>query len=172
MIDTVRIIVPVTWGRPLYGGQVISTKFDADGQEVRDYQVMKHAAYEGSHSSSIQLRCIDGCNLELYGSCTKWLTGHNLYGSNDLWLLLRRSFDRLADGPLRDCPRVEDQQIRDAKIQRIDLNEMFRLRNSEDVKLYLAVAAARTSLSHRGKGALAENGCTYRDARRQESSCQ
>jgi II/X family phage/plasmid replication protein len=57
-------------------------------------------------------------------------------------------------------PRVSDSQILEAKIQRIDINEMFELKSLDDVKLYLGWAAARASLSHRGKGALAENGCT------------
>ncbi len=66
----------------------------------------------------------------------------------------------MANGPLADFPIVGDDQIMVAKIQRIDVNEMFELNSAADVKLYLAVAAARTSLSYRGKGALAENGCT------------
>ncbi|MGH6616173.1 phage/plasmid replication protein, II/X family [Sphingomonas sp.] len=159
MIDTIRVVIPVDWGFPLYGGQTIVTKF-LEGEEIRDYSVLKHACFEGSYSSIIHLRCIDGCNLELYGSVTKWISGHNLYGSIDLFSILRRGVDHLYYGSLAEYPRISDDQIRSAKIQRIDINEMFELNSAEDVKLYLAIAAARTSLSHRGKGALAENGCT------------
>lgn len=45
MIDTVRVVIPVSFGRPLYGGQVLVTKFNADGEEICDYQVLKHANF-------------------------------------------------------------------------------------------------------------------------------
>jgi II/X family phage/plasmid replication protein len=159
MIDTIRVVIPVEWDRPLFGGQILATKFH-EGEEIQEYRVLKHASYEGSWSGRLHLRCIDGRNLELYGSVTKWITGHNLFGVCDLFFLLRRCLDRLLAGPLADYPPVANDQILASKIQRIDLNEMFELGSAEEVKLYLAVAAARTSLSHRGKGALAENGCT------------
>lgn len=150
MIDTIRVKIPVEWGKPLYGGKVLSTKF-ADGMEVREYEVLKHESFEGSYSSSLHLRCIDGRELELYGSCSKWLTGHNLFGSCDLFGLLRRSLDRLHNGPLASLPAITDDQIRDASISRIDVNEMFSLNSLEDVRLYIKVASGRMTLARRGE---------------------
>ncbi|PZU46449.1 MAG: hypothetical protein DI568_11595 [Sphingomonas sp.] len=158
MIDTIRVVIPVELGRPLFGGRMVSTTW-ADGQEQREFELLKHMRCEGSWSGSMMVRCVDGQELELYGSPTKFLGGHNLFGSTDLFLLLRQTLDRLALGPLEGV-RVDDDAIRSARIHRIDVNEMFTLRNLEDVKLYIKACAARASLSHRGKGALAEDGCT------------
>ncbi|MCG2841914.1 phage/plasmid replication protein, II/X family [Sandaracinobacter sp. RS1-74] len=158
MIDTIRVVIQVNVGRPLFGGRMVSTKWE-DGQEQREFELLKHMKCEGSWSGSMMLRCIDGYELELYGSPTKFLHGHNLFGSSDLFALLKATIQRLQLGPLADV-RVSDVAISEAKIQRIDVNEMFTLRNLEDVKLYIKAAASRASLSHRGKGALAEDGCT------------
>lgn len=160
MIDSVKVSIEVDWNEPLYGGQVISTKIGDDGVEVREYGVLKHAPFEGSYSANLLLRCVDGRILELYGSPSKWLQGHNLWGSCDLRGILRGCLDLLYSGPLAGRPPVSDFALSDARISRIDINEMFELDTLDDVKLYMAVAAARTSLSHRGKGALAEDGCT------------
>lgn len=150
MIDTVKVIIPVEWHRPLFGGRMVSTK-SVGGTEAVEYEVLKFESVEGSYSSSLLLRCVDGRDLELYGSPTKWLTGHNLFGSTDLRLLLRRSIDRLYDGPLAGYPPISDIDIADAKIQRIDVNEMFSLNSLEDVRLYLKVAAARMSVARRSE---------------------
>ncbi len=160
MIDSVKVAIEVDWETPLYGGQVIATKFNEDGLEVREYGLLKHAPFEGSHSANLLLRCVDGRVLELYGSPSKWLQGHNLWGSCDLRGLLRGCLDLLYSGPLANRPAVSDFALSSARVSRIDINEMFELNSLDDVKLYMAVAAQRTSLSHRGKGALAEDGCT------------
>jgi hypothetical protein len=160
MIDSVKVAIDVDWSEPLYGGQVIGTKFDENGLEVREYGVLKHAGFEGSWSSNLLLRCVDGCVLELYGSPSKWLQGHNLWGGCDLRAILRRVLDCLYAGPLAGRPPVSAFALESARVLRIDVNEMFELGSLDDVKLYMAVAAARSSLSHRGKGALAEDGCT------------
>lgn len=161
MIDTVRVSIPVHWPGPLFGGKIISTKV-VEGVEVRDFEALKHASFEGSYSSNLQLRCIDGRTLELYGSPSKWLYGHNLYGSCDLFDLLRRSLDCLFDGPLAGLPPVSDFALKSASIGRIDINEMFQLGSLEDVRLYIKVASARATLARRSddKKQLSKDGNT------------
>jgi hypothetical protein len=64
MIDTVRVVIPVAWPSPIFGGQVISTRIDQYGEEVRDYHVLKHLGCEGSFSSNLQIRCIEVMSLK------------------------------------------------------------------------------------------------------------
>lgn len=159
VIDYVTCSIPVDFPRPIYGGRVISTVIGEE-DEVQEYAVLKRLGVEGSHSSNIHVRCIDGRNFELKGNLVKWLQGHNLYGSDCLFDILRRSVDAIFHRAFPDLPVPNDDQLLSASLSRVDITEMFQLADAGEVALWLRTAAQTAVISHRGRGSITSDGNT------------
>jgi len=159
VIDYVTCSIPVDFPRPIYGGRVISTVIGED-DETQEYCVLKRLGVEGSHSSCVHVRCIDGCNFELKGNLVKWLQGHNLYGSDCLFDILRRSVDAIFHRAFPDLPVPTDDQLLSASLSRVDITEMFQLADAGEVALWLRTAAQTAVISHRGRGSITSDGNT------------
>ena len=67
--------------------------FDANG--ANEWIVNKMVSVEGSHSSIIQIKSIDNHNIWVSGNPSKFLQGHNIFGTDDLSYLMGRFFDEL-----------------------------------------------------------------------------
>lgn len=158
VIDYITATIP--WelnGRPgcrLMAGQFVSTKLDDEGTEVLDYAVCKRLPVEGSHSSRLFVRSVDGCSLELKGNVAKWLQGHNLYGPDDLPSLLQRCVVELFSRHFPDLRRPDDDQILAASLSRVDVTYMYQCATPADVRSWMLHAARTVTIDYRGRGHL------------------
>lgn len=75
--------LPLSIPHEINGGHVVT--FNAYGE--KEFTLDRRLAIVGSHDSSIQVRT-RGHTLEVSGNPTKWLQGHNLFGSDNLADLL------------------------------------------------------------------------------------
>jgi II/X family phage/plasmid replication protein len=95
--------------------------------------------------------------IQVSGNPAKWLQGHNLFGTNDLRLLMWRFssglYEVMAEEGLN--PTIEQlDRIRDGNytVSRVDINETWFLKNQYDVKAWIRAAGEKMSMPHRGKG--------------------
>jgi II/X family phage/plasmid replication protein len=135
----------------------------ADGEI--EWRTEKRMPVEGSHSSQVTLRrsASDGW-LEISGNPSKFLQGHNLFGSDDLHALVPSYvlavFDRIGYRPTAD--EIENLEAGIVTLSRIDIN-----RNSDFGSRPRALAAIRalsecSYLAYRGRGSLvAEGTCLW-----------
>ena len=84
MIDWVTARLPCTNTGLICDGQVV--KIGADGEI--EWTTQTRLSVTGSHDSSISIRSLTENTIEILGNPAKWLQGHNLFGSNDLRLLM------------------------------------------------------------------------------------
>ena len=66
------------------------------GSEI-EWTTQTRLSLTGSHDSSISIRSLTPQTIEISGNPAKWLQGHNLFGSNDLRLLMWVFFNRLIE---------------------------------------------------------------------------
>jgi II/X family phage/plasmid replication protein len=89
MIDWVSAIITCKHDpSKLISGIVMS--FDAQGEN--EWTVNKTLSVEGSHSSKIQIKSHTETQIYISGNPTKFLQGHNLFGTNDLIYLMGKFF--------------------------------------------------------------------------------
>lgn len=112
---------------------------------------------EGSHSSNFMVKSITPDTIQVSGNPAKWLQGHNLFGTNDLRLLMWRFFSGLYETMAEEGlnPTIDQlDRIRDGKysVSRIDINETWHLPTQGDVKAWIRAAGDKISMPYRGKG--------------------
>lgn len=146
-------------------GHVVSI----DGDGVVEWRTPKRQMVEGSHSARVSVRTVPWGgkhvlgNLEISGNPSKFLQGHNLFGSDDL-LGVARAFIRAVFASVGFEPSANEQAAIDQGavwLTRIDVN-----RNSDFGTEPRALAAIRAlaecaHLSHRGRGSLVGEGTVY-----------
>lgn len=129
---------------PLATGKVIS--LTADGEE--EWVSVKRLAVEGSHSSKITIRST-GCAAEglaeylsISGNPSKFLQGHNLFGSDDLLALVHDMVRGIADRLALDIDEFTWSRIAegDYEVKIVDINYSFTLANQRDVMQFLHAA--------------------------------
>ena len=87
MIDWVSAIITCNHDpERLIDGFVMS--FDANGKQ--QWVVNKTLSIEGSYSSKIQIKPLPENKIYITGNPTKFLQGHNLFGTNDLKALMNK----------------------------------------------------------------------------------
>ena len=112
---------------------------------------------EGSYSSNFMIKSLTPDTIQVSGNPAKWLQGHNLFGTNDLRLLMWRFFSGLYEVMAEEGlnPTIEQlDRIRDGNytVSRVDINETWFLKNQYDVKAWIRAAGEKMSMPHRGKG--------------------
>ena len=112
---------------------------------------------EGSYSSNFMIKSLTPNTIQVSGNPAKWLQGHNLFGTNDLRLLMWRFFSGLYEVMAEEGlnPTIEQlDRIRDGNytVSRVDINETWFLKNQYDVKAWIRAAGEKMSMPHRGKG--------------------
>lgn len=153
MIDWVSAILPCRHDpSTLVSGVVMS--FDKNGQN--EWSVNKNLSVEGSYSSKIQIKSFTENQIYVSGNPTKFLQGHNLFGSNDLVTLMRRFFNELLSHDelgLYPTP-VQYADIYDGNyyLTRVDVNETWHLSNQKDVLAWIRAVGETAFLKHRGAG--------------------
>ncbi|HEE6028499.1 phage/plasmid replication protein, II/X family [Acinetobacter baumannii] len=153
MIDWVSAILPCKHDpSKLISGLVMA--FDAQGNN--EWTVNKTLTVEGSHSSKIQIKSHTENQIYISGNPTKFLQGHNLFGSNDLVCLMGKFFDELLKHEdLGLCPDpFQLANIKDGhyELTRVDVNETWHLNNQKDVLAWIRAVGETAYLKHRGAG--------------------
>lgn len=153
MIDWVSAILPCKHDpSKLISGLVMS--FDAQGNN--EWTVNKTLSVEGSYSSKIQIKSHTENQIYISGNPTKFLQGHNLFGSNDLVSIMGKFFDELLTHKnLGLCPDpFQYANIKDGhyELTRVDVNETWHLNSQKDVQAWIRAVGETAYLKHRGAG--------------------
>lgn len=138
-------------------GSVLS--LTADGEI--EWRAEKRVSVEGSHSATITVRqCPDFPNLEISGNPSKFLQGHNLFGSDDLQGVIS-GFVRAVYCKLGYQPSDLELAAVDAgnvKLTRLDVNRNSDFGNEKRALAAVRALAASSHLMHRGRGSLVGEG--------------
>lgn len=156
MIDWVSAILPCKHDpSKLIDGFVMS--FDALG--AQQWICNKKLSVEGSYSSTIQISSVSENQIYVSGNPTKFLQGHNLFGTNDLRYLMNRFTDvLLKDEALGLCPdpfQLSAIQNGGYELTRVDVNETWHLNSQKDVMAWIRAVGETAFLKHRGSGQFA-----------------
>ena len=153
MIDWVTAILPCKHDpSKLISGMVMS--FDSLGNP--EWTVNKKLSVEGSYSSKIQIKSHTDNQIWISGNPTKFLQGHNIFGSNDLVYIMGMFFDELLKFDtlgLKPDP-FQYAAIKDGHyvLSRVDVNETWHLDNSKDVLAWIRAVGSTAYMKHRGAG--------------------
>lgn len=162
MIDWLTISVDLRH-KPLPSGRI--TSIHPDG--TIEYDIPKSLKASGSWDSSTQVRSrgflADGLatKLELHGNPSKFLQGHNAFGSDDigylasLWVQAVCSEFEIDIDPLQ-LKRIERGFF---SVTRIDINYMYRVMDSADANTFLQTLAETSGTKY--QKALYQKGSVY-----------
>jgi II/X family phage/plasmid replication protein len=153
MIDWITAVLPCDHdSSKLMDGFVMS--YDKNGKN--EWVVNKQVTVEGSYSSKIQVKSHTDSTIWISGNPTKFLQGHNIFGTDDLRYLMSKFFDALLKHEdLGLCPTVKQYQCiqdGDYTLKRVDLNQSWHLKDRETVLAWIRAAGACARLKHRGAG--------------------
>ena len=127
-----------------------------DREGNTEWLVNKKMTVEGSYSSKIQIQSLTDNMIYISGNPTKFLQGHNLFGSNDLRRLMSKFFDELLKkDDLGLCPdpfQLQDIYDGNYELSRVDVNETWHLNNQKDVLAWIRAVGETAYLKHRGVG--------------------
>jgi len=159
MIDWLTMSLPIQH-LPIPAGRVV--KLSAQGEI--EWETPAHSQLVGSYDSSVRIRSrgdIDHATgfcsvLEISGNPTKFLVGHNIFGSDALFLLIKKFVSKVLLLANIDHSRVDFQRVMKLglfTISRIDITYSFSLATRSEVLAWLR-AADHKARTRRGKGVL------------------
>ncbi|MBL4820887.1 MAG: Replication-associated protein G2P [Gammaproteobacteria bacterium] len=151
MIDWVTAIIPFEH-EPLFGGSVV--KIAPDGEI--EWEAPCRVSVEGSHEASISVKSQGGdgralaSELYIHGNPSKYLQGHNIFGIDDLNLLVKDTFISLCSELKLPIPEATMTAVEkgDYKLNRVDINHMYSLGNIANVKSWLRAAEYKSKTRH------------------------
>lgn len=158
MIDWVDFIAPLKHdhgpGTPFYAGEVLST---TPAGEL-DWGIFKKLEMEGSHSSKVQIRSVHHHGrpaIRVSGNLVKWHQGHNVFGSNDLRMIIWASLRRICEIAGIN-PSLSDWMLwakgRQIELLRVDVTESQDLGSRDRVRAALRALDSSANLKMRGRG--------------------
>jgi II/X family phage/plasmid replication protein len=159
MIDWVTCRIPVVLDDPdedarcFRGGQIISLTPDLSVE----WQTVSRLPVEGSHSSRMFVRMLGFDTLEISGNPAKFLQGHNLFGTNSLFDLVRDTVHLVLS---RLGLFFRDVNFREADVTVVDVNRMYYLISNEAVLEYLRYLG-HVATTRRGRGESFGEGTVY-----------
>jgi len=151
LIDWVTAEIPLLHS-PIPAGRVTSTT--EDGEE--EWSVRRRSAVKGSFEKDISIRSDGGdgagraTHLLLDGNPSKFLQGHNIFGSDDLVSLVYDTFIRCcrAKGLVPLLSELRAVKRGKYRILRIDINYSFELPTRADVYAWLRAAEFKSKTRH------------------------
>lgn len=159
MIDWLTYSVPYTHSQPISDGSIISVTPDGEIEWNTD----KRLAVRGSHESNLHVKTDRTSfnpesglftQLHLDGNPSKWLQGHNLFGSDDVMGLAietaKRVYSALSVAPTdEDIVRLHSGSF---GLYRVDINYSFALANQAKVLQFIHAMETQAHMKHRGSG--------------------
>ena len=153
MIDWVTAKIPCRNTGRICDGKVV--KLNADETEV-EWTTQTRLSVSGSYDSSISIRSVTENTIEVSGNPSKWLQGHNLFGTNDLKGLMYEFMQTLLmNYDIGLHPTIEEMENIKAgyyTVSRVDINETWFLKNRSEVLAWIRSAGQKVSMPYRGKG--------------------
>lgn len=151
MIDWVTCVLPCTH-TPLPSDRV----YKVSSAGVLEWCKPCQLPVTGSHESSLMVSSVgaaDGglaSHLYVSGNPSKWLQGHNLFGSDDLVSLVADTFRRLCSvfsfqPSAEEVAHVEQGNYR---LSRVDINYSFALPSRADVLAWIRAAEFKSHTRH------------------------
>jgi II/X family phage/plasmid replication protein len=142
---------------PLPAGRVLS--IEADG--TLEWDCIKSIICRSSHETSLKIKSSGGdgqgraTSLMIDGNLSKFLQGHNVFGSRDLNTLLLLAFRKIVElhsDHLHNCsdPKLTEARIKkgDYKVKMLDINQLYDLGNDASVESWLHAAGMRAVSRH------------------------
>ncbi|MBE0026861.1 phage/plasmid replication protein, II/X family, partial [Citrobacter koseri] len=124
-----------------------------------------------SHCSSLRLKthsvndCGNGTYVYFDGNPVKFLQGHNLFGTDNLILLLSTVLKKITSIPeLGLNPTdfdVRSWEKGNFKLNRVDCTAMFDVGNTANALSWIRQAEMNATLSHRGRGQVTKGSTLY-----------
>ena len=146
MIDWVTAILPCNHSEAINGGRIACISPDGE----IEWQVEKKQQVSGSHESNISIKSNGPSQLYFDGNPSKWLQGHNLFGSDNLIALMDNVMHRLIP-LLKLSPTPSDMQAWKAglyDLKRVDSTAMWSLPIRADVRSWLRAAEFQSKSRH------------------------
>lgn len=151
MIDWVTCIIPFVH-EPLNGGSVLKV---LPSGEV-EWETRCRLSVRGSHEKDIAVRSQGGdgaglaTELVIDGNPSKYLQGHNIFGSDDLLSLVFDTLQSVSSVldfivPIHVLDAVRAGEYR---LTRVDINYMFELPTMSDVKSWIRAAEFKSKTRH------------------------
>lgn len=143
MIDWVTC--KIRWPHPpIASGALVSITPEGE----TEWEVVKRVSVPGSHSSQITVRSLGSAGpglceyLSISGNPSKFLQGHNVFGSDDLLSLMVDTLDKINAvlGLNIDETAFERVRAGDFTVSIIDINYSFTLANQRDVMAFIHAA--------------------------------
>jgi II/X family phage/plasmid replication protein len=142
---------------PIPAGRVLS--IEASGENY--WECIKSIDCRSSHETSLKIKSTGGNGegrataLMIDGNLSKFLQGHNVFGSRDLNMLLLLSFRKVYDlhaYHLQGCssPLLTVAKIKkgDYKVKMLDINQLYDVGNDVSVEAWLHAAGMRARSRH------------------------
>lgn len=153
MIDWITAILPCNHDQSKLQAGLVAC-LDAEGNI--QWKIDKALSVPGSHDSSIQIKTYTERSIWVSGNPTKWLQGHNIFGSDDLIHLVATMFAKLWEKEeLGLAPTMlQDAEIRAGlyTLSRVDINQSWMLPDRAAVLAWIRAAGSTCRIKHRGAG--------------------
>ncbi|HYC42295.1 MAG TPA: phage/plasmid replication protein, II/X family [Noviherbaspirillum sp.] len=146
MIDWVTATLPFSSAQKFAGGFVRS--IDADG--VVQWQTEKRLPVVGSHDAHFHIVSKGEGFINISGNPSKFLQGHNLFGSDNLLGLVTEVMKRICKA-LNVPIRVNDYlawRTGNYVLQRVDIAYMYSLESRANVRAWLRAAEYQSKSRH------------------------
>lgn len=151
MIDYVTAHIPFIH-TPINGGSVVKVKPDGE----IEWEARCRVSVQGSHSKNIKVRSEGGDGegkaalLVIDGNPSKFLQGHNVFGSDDLRTLVFDSVLRVCSVLGLDIPAATMSALHsgDYRLTRVDVNYMYSLASLGNVKSWIRAAEYKSKTRH------------------------
>lgn len=151
MVDWVTGLLPCHHA-PLRSGAIIKIGPAGDVE----WQTSCRVDVRGSHDARISVRSLGGdgqgnaTHLLLDGNPSKFLQGHNIFGSDDLLSLVYDTFARIIEvldlNP--SCEELSQVKAGNYRLSRIDYNQSFELPTRSDVNSWIRAAEMKAKTRH------------------------
>lgn len=159
MIDWISASIPCTHSTPICNGYVL----DVDSDGVQNYIVNKRLPVRGSHESNLNVKTDRNSydpetgkytHLHIDGNPTKWIQGHNLFGTDNLLGLVNETALRLftmleIDALPHDLSLLSTGSF---QLHRVDINYSFDLGSQVKVLSFIKAMEHQAHMRHRGAG--------------------
>ena len=162
MIDWVSAVLPCSHSPELLQDGVTAC-INADGSER--WHSFNPKMVEGTYSDKILIKSMSPNFIYVSGNPAKWLQGHNIFGTDDLLLLMKRFFYSLCqiEGLGLDPTFQDYKDIYEGNymLKRIDINATWFLKDRFEVMSWIRSAGDKTVLARRGRGVFAGDTLYY-----------
>lgn len=169
MIDWVSCFIDYEHDNPIHDGYF--AKIDSNGNVISYFT--RYDFVQGSYDDKVviksdELSMVNGRYTKLYisGNPSKFLQGHNLFGTDDLNSLINDFFSSICQlYTRRPIHLSSDEQYKlisgQYRLTRVDCTYMYDVGSLSNALAWLRQAEKTATLSHRGRGQLTKGSTLY-----------